>query len=137
MFNVGLFELVFFISFALIFLGPEKLLELLKGSYQFYQKLRHLLQNFQTDVERELKLNALQETLATEIDKVRHLEQMLSQKIQDDLEDNTPIYMSLPYSDLGKIQALYIYHPQQLFCIPMSYSVVNTHLHTHDIVTSH
>jgi Tat protein translocase TatB subunit len=128
MLNVGLFELIFFVSFALIFLGPEKLVNLLKSSYQFYQKLRQLLHNVQTDLERELKLNELQNTLESEIDKVRDLERILSQKIQQDLCDTNPIYVSLPYHDLGGIRSLEP-NPRRAFeCVPLSYSELNQKL---------
>lgn len=106
MFNIGLFEFVFFIVFALIFLGPEKLLELLKSTYQWYQKIKSLLQNFQNDVERELKLNELQQTLESEINKVKDLEKLLSQKIYTELDSNLPIYISLPYNSLEKIESI-------------------------------
>lgn len=132
MLNIGLFELLFFISFALIFLGPEKLVELLKSSYQFYQKLRQLIQNVHTDLERELKLNELQNTLESEINKVRDLERILSQQIQRDLADSRPVYVSLPYSDLGWIQSIEIHASQHtLSCVPMSYSRLNQKLALH------
>ncbi|WOE43167.1 Sec-independent protein translocase subunit TatA/TatB [Acinetobacter chinensis] len=129
MFNVGLFEFIFFVSFALIFLGPEKLLELLKTVYQFYQKIRAMLQSFQSDMERELKLNELQLTLESEINKVKDLEKILSQKIYADLSSDTPVHISLPYSSLGKIEKIIplkqVDHPA---AYPLSYAALNDHL---------
>ncbi|MGE8538604.1 MAG: hypothetical protein ACN6NI_04915 [Acinetobacter sp.] len=126
MLNIGLFELLFFISFALIFLGPEKLLELLKSAYQLYHKVKCLLQNFQTDVERELKLNELQQTLEAEINKVKDLEQILSQKIYAELHSDEPVYIGLPYSSLGKIEAIVPIDQAEYFHLyPLSYMTLN------------
>lgn len=131
MLNVGLFELVFFISFALIFLGPEKLVELLKTAYGLYQKVKQLLQNFQTDIERELKLNELQEKLESEINKVKDLEKTLSQKIYAELHSDEPIYIGLPYSSLGKIEAVSpMDQAGQLDLYPLSYTTLNEHILT-------
>ena len=131
MLNVGLFELVFFISFALIFLGPEKLVELLKTAYGLYQKVKHLLQNFQTDIERELKLNEQQQTLESEINKVRDLEKVLSQKIYAELHSDEPIYIGLPYSSLGKIEAVSpMDQAGQLDLYPLSYTTLNERIIT-------
>lgn len=131
MLNVGLFELVFFISFALIFLGPEKLVELLKTAYGLYQKVKQLLQNFQTDIERELKLNELQEKLESEINKVRDLEKTLSQKIYAELHSDEPIYIGLPYSSLGKIEAVSpMDQAGQLDLYPLSYTTLNERILT-------
>ena len=129
MLNVGLFEIIFLISFALIFLGPEKLLELLKSTYQLYQKVKNLLQNFQTDIERELKLNELQQTLESEINKVRDLEKMLSQKIYAELHSDQPIYIGLPYSSLGKIEAIVpMEQAAHIDLYPLSYTTLNQHI---------
>lgn len=129
MLNVGLFELIFFISFALIFLGPEKLLELLKSAYQLYQKIKQVLQSFQTDIERELKLNQLQQTLESEINKVKDLEKMLSQKIYADLHSEDPIYVSFPYANLGQIENMLPFNQSICFPIyPFSYSALNQNL---------
>ncbi len=126
MFNIGLFEFVFFIVFALIFLGPEKLLELLKSTYQWYQKIKSLLQNFQNDVERELKLNELQQTLESEINKVKDLEKLLSQKIYTELDSNLPIYISLPYNSLEKIESItYSKTLSTISLYPRSYTALN------------
>lgn len=123
MFNIDLFEIIFFISFALIFLGPEKLLELLKIIYQWYQKIKFFIQNFQNDIERELRLTELQKNLESEIDKIRDLEKLLSQKIHTDIDY---IYISLPYSSLEKIRL--IEHDNRLTNMriyPKSYSMIN------------
>lgn len=129
MLNVGLFEFVFFLSFALIFLGPEKLVELLKSVFQFYHKLKRVLQRFQSDVERELKLNELQQTLESEIDKVRDLERILSQKIYTELQNDSPVHVSLPYSSLGSIRGITISSSILVyFRCPYSYSAFNTNL---------
>ena len=105
MLNIGLFELLFFIAFALIFLGPEKLLQLLKSVYTFYRTLKHMLNSVQRDLERELKLNELQHSVAHELSKLRDLEQYLSQKINADLKLNPPIYALAPYLTRAKIQS--------------------------------
>ncbi len=125
MFNIGLFELMFFISFALIFLGPEKLLELLKTVYQFYHKLKYMLQHFQHDVERELKLDALQQSLEVEINKVRDLEKILTDRIYADLQTEQMVYVSVPYSSLGNIEALTPLDPLPKL-LPWSYMQLNT-----------
>lgn len=126
MLNIGLFELIFFIAFALIFLGPEKLLELLKTVYRLYQKIKHLMQNFQTDLERELKLNELQQTLESEINKVRDLEKMLSRKIHTDLDTDQPVYLGLPYSYLGNFVAITpLQYRKQMRILPFSYMYFN------------
>lgn len=137
MLNVGFFELIFFISFALIFLGPEKLLELLKSAYGLYQKIKHLLQNFQTDIERELKLNELQQTLESEISKVRDLEKVLSQKIYAEIHSDEPIYIGLPYSSLGKIEAISALEERHLDLYPLSYTTLNVHLITPSYLNRH
>lgn len=138
MLNVGLFEFIFFISFALIFLGPEKLLELLKTAYGLYQKIKHLLQNFQTDIERELKLNELQQTLESEINRVRDLEKALSQKIYAELHSDEPIYIGLPYSSLGKIEAIVpLKHAGHLDLYPLSYTTLNEHIITPSYLSRH
>lgn len=105
MLNIGLFELLFFIAFALIFLGPEKLLQLLKSVYTFYRKLKQLLDRVQTDLERELKLNELQHSVTQELSKLRELEQYLSQKINVDLKLNPPTYVLSPYLTRAKFHA--------------------------------
>lgn len=127
MFNVGLFELVFFLSFALIFLGPEKLLEFVKSAYQTYRKLKLMFHNIQSDLERELKLNELQQTLESEINKVRDLEKLLSQKIYADLESNHIVYSLMPYSCLDKIQSVTLFDLsiQKQILIPFSYDTYN------------
>lgn len=130
MFNIGLFELVFFVSFALIFLGPDKLLTLLKTTYQCYQKLKFFLQNFQNDIERELKLTELQQNLESEINKVRELEKVLSQKIHMDIHPIFPVYISFPYNSLEKIESITsakILSSIQLY--PKSYSTINKDLY--------
>lgn len=130
MLNVGLFELVFFLGFALIFLGPEKLIELLKSAYQFYQKLKAMFQNLQSDLERELKLNELQQTLETEIAKVQDLERLLSQKIAIDLQQPQIIYQLMPYYSLDPIQQLTpVEQAQRCFSAgPLSYDMYNRKL---------
>lgn len=127
MFNVGLFELIFFLSFALIFLGPEKLLELVKSAYQIYRKLKLMFHNIQSDLERELKLNELQQTLESEINKVKDLEKLLSQKIYADLESNHIVYSLMPYSSLDKIQSITSFDLsiQKQILIPFSYDTYN------------
>lgn len=138
MLNVGLFELIFFISFALIFLGPEKLLELLKTVYRLYQKIKQMLQNFQTDMERELKLNELQQTLESEINKVRDLEKILSQKIYAELHSDEHIYISLPYSSLGKIEAIVpMKRAEHLNLYPLSYTTFNEYIITPSYLSRH
>ncbi|MHA3084179.1 Sec-independent protein translocase subunit TatA/TatB [Acinetobacter sp. ANC 5383] len=129
MLNIGLFEFIFFISFALIFLGPEKLLELLKSMYQLYQKIKCLVQNFQTDIERELKLNQLQQTLEFEINKVKDLEKILSHKIHAEIDSDLPIYIGFPYSNIGKIEAIIpIERINHIYLYPFSYSILNKNI---------
>ena len=127
MLNVGLFELIFVLSFALIFLGPQKLVELIKYVYQFIQKFKLLMHNVQHDLERELKLNELQNTLENEIVKVRDLERLLSEKIYADLSDTTIIYRLMPYTHQLSIHGLSACHlsVQKMIQIPLSYDAIN------------
>lgn len=130
MFNVGLFELIFVLSFALIFLGPQKLVELIKYVYQFIQKFKLLIHNVQSDLERELKLNELQSTLENEIAKVRDLERVLSEKIYADLSDQSIIYSLMPYSNHIQIRLITVcdLSAPKIVHTPFSYDLINQRL---------
>ncbi|MDM1248778.1 hypothetical protein HX005_15420 [Acinetobacter sp. R933-2] len=120
MFNIGLFELLFFLGFALIFLGPEKLIKLFKASYQFYHQFKSLFRHLQTDLERELKLDQLQRTLETEISKIHALELRLHEKINAQSHDSLP-YQLLPY----------FYHQEILALKPLSNTMTYHHFLPH------
>lgn len=91
MFDIGFWELVIIALVALVVVGPERLPELAHNAGRMLRKLRAFIQNAKREVEKELKLDQLND-LDESIHKVENLmneapdkfiqEQMLNQNEQ-------------------------------------------------------
>lgn len=74
MLNVGMFEFAIFAILALIVLGPEKLPKAIRTAMHYYRKIKHLIQNVQQDIERELEIAEIREKMDKELAKIRDIE---------------------------------------------------------------
>ncbi|MBL1142248.1 MAG: twin-arginine translocase subunit TatB [Proteobacteria bacterium] len=59
MFDIGFWELVIIALVALIIIGPERLPKFAHDAGRFIRKVRHFIQNAKREVEKELKLDQL------------------------------------------------------------------------------
>ena len=72
MFDIGFWELVIIALVALVIVGPERLPELAQNTGRIIRKLRAFIQNAKREVEKELKLDELND-LDESIHKVENL----------------------------------------------------------------
>jgi sec-independent protein translocase protein TatB len=72
MFDIGFWELVIIALVALVIVGPERLPKLAHDGGRLLRKFRHFVQNAKREVEKELKLDQLND-LDESIHKVENL----------------------------------------------------------------
>ena len=95
MLNLGLSEILLFAIITLVILGPEKLPEASRFAGRWYGKIKRLMSNVQTDIDRELRMSELREQMQQELDRIKQLEekmhtQMQELKEQDELPKSQP-----------------------------------------------
>ena len=67
MLNLGMSELLVFAIIAVIVLGPDKLPTAVRSVIKWYRQIKMLINNVQRDIERELEITEIRETMQKEI----------------------------------------------------------------------
>jgi sec-independent protein translocase protein TatB len=88
MFDIGFWELVIIALVALIIIGPERLPKLAHDAGRLIRKVRHFIQNAKREVEKELKLDQLNDLNES----IHHVESLMNQApdklIREQLDSN-------------------------------------------------
>lgn len=88
MFDIGFWELVIIALVALVVIGPERLPEFAREAGRWVRKIRAFIQNAKREVEKELKLDELND-LTESIDHVDGLmKQAPDRLLQEQMEAN-------------------------------------------------
>ncbi|WP_180101385.1 Sec-independent protein translocase protein TatB [Acinetobacter sp. YH12126] len=87
MLNIGISELLVFSIIALIVLGPEKLPEGIRFAGKWYGKVKRLISNVQTDIDRELRMSELRE----EMQRIQQLEARMQAQMNELQQTQHPI----------------------------------------------
>lgn len=88
MFDIGFWELVIIALVALVIIGPERLPEFARDAGRWVRKIRDFIQNAKREVEKELKLDELND-LTESIDHVDGLMKQAPDKLlQEQMEAN-------------------------------------------------
>ena len=74
MLNIGMTEILVFGIIALLVLGPDKLPEAVRFVAQWYQKIKRMISNVQSDLDRELRISELRIQMQEEMQKIEELE---------------------------------------------------------------
>lgn len=82
MLDVGFSELLVFGIIALLVLGPDKLPEAARFAVKLYSKFKRIINNVQTDIDRELHLSELREQINKEMQRIQVFEQNMQLQIQ-------------------------------------------------------
>lgn len=82
MFNVGLSELLVFAVVVMIILGPERLPEGIKMVLSSYQKIKSVIENAQTGIEKQLEIITLRTQLTEEMQKIKEIEKKLHEQFK-------------------------------------------------------
>ncbi len=82
MLNVGMTELLVFGIIALLVLGPEKLPEAARFAGKWYTKIKRMISNVQTDIDRELRMSELREQMQQEMQRIYELETKMQLQMQ-------------------------------------------------------
>ncbi|UUS58082.1 MULTISPECIES: Sec-independent protein translocase protein TatB [unclassified Acinetobacter] len=91
MLNIGISELLVFSIIALIVLGPEKLPEGIRFAGKWYGKVKRLISNVQTDIDRELRMSELREEMQKEMQRIQHLEARMQAQMNELQQTQHPI----------------------------------------------
>jgi Tat protein translocase TatB subunit len=75
MFDIGFWELVIIALVALIIIGPEHLPKFAQDAGRLLRKLRHFIQNAKREVEKELKLDQLNDL----DESIHHVENLMKE----------------------------------------------------------
>lgn len=82
MLNVGMTELLVFGIIALLVLGPDKLPEAARFTGKWYAKIKRMVSNVQTDIDRELRMSELREQMQQEMQRIHELENKMQLQMQ-------------------------------------------------------
>ena len=74
MLNLGMSELLVFAIIAVIVLGPDKLPTAIRSVIKWYRQIKMLITNVQRDIERELEITEIRETMEKEIARFKDIE---------------------------------------------------------------
>ena len=74
MLNLGMSELLVFSIIAVIVLGPDKLPTAIRSVIKWYRQIKMLITNVQRDIERELEITEIRETMEKEIARFKDIE---------------------------------------------------------------
>ena len=74
MLNLGMSELLVFSIIAVIVLGPDKLPTAIRSVIKWYRQIKMLITNVQRDIERELEISEIRETMEKEIARFKDIE---------------------------------------------------------------
>lgn len=88
MLNLGMSEILLFAIITLVVLGPDKLPEGTRFAGRWYGKIKRMVSNVQTDIDRELRMSELREQMQQELERIKQLEEkMQSQMVQLEQQD--------------------------------------------------
>lgn len=83
MLNVGMSELLCFMVIAVLVLGPDKLPQAARFAGKTYSKFKRMMSSVQNEIDRELRLNELQNQMQQELQRIQQLEQRLNQHVRE------------------------------------------------------
>jgi len=92
MFGIDFGSLILIMIVAIIFLGPDKLPEMIVQTVKFFKGLKSTVQEAKETIEKEIDLHELRHTALEYKEKV--------EKLTDDLHNPTSIYGSKEVSDM-------------------------------------
>jgi sec-independent protein translocase protein TatB len=75
MFDIGFWELVIIALIALVIVGPERLPKLAQDAGRLLRKIRHFIQNAKREIEKELKLDQLNDL----DESIHHVEKLMNE----------------------------------------------------------
>ena len=99
MLNLGMSELLLFAIIAVVVLGPDKLPTAMRSVLKWYRQIKMLMTNAQRDIERELEITEIRETMKQEIARFQQIElrmQTQLQQIQKEVEQLDKTEQKLP-----------------------------------------
>ena len=94
MLNIGMTELLCFAIIALLVLGPEKLPEAARFAAKWYGKIKRLISNVQTDIDRELRMSELREEMQKEMQRIQQLEARMQAQMNEFQQSQHPIELT-------------------------------------------
>ena len=95
MLNIGFSKLLLFGIISLVVLGPDKLPTAVRTAGRWYTRLRHMMNNLQQDIEKELQLAELREHMQQELEQIKAIEAQMQAKI-DQMSGELAELNSLP-----------------------------------------
>ena len=81
MLNLGMSELLVFAIIAVIVLGPDKLPTAIRSVIKWYRQIKMLINNVQRDIERELEITEIRETMQKEIARFKDIEKNMQAQL--------------------------------------------------------
>lgn len=90
MMGLGMTELLCFAVIALLVLGPDKLPVALRAAAKWYVRIKSMISNIQTDIEKQLRLSELKAQMEEELKKIEALEKKMQAQF-DELEKQKPL----------------------------------------------
>ena len=81
MLNLGMSELLVFAIIAVIVLGPDKLPTAIRSVIKWYRQIKMLITNVQRDIERELEITEIRETMEKEIARFKDIEKNMQAQL--------------------------------------------------------
>ena len=81
MLNLGMSELLVFSIIAVIVLGPDKLPTAIRSVIKWYRQIKMLITNVQRDIERELEITEIRETMEKEIARFKDIEKNMQAQL--------------------------------------------------------
>lgn len=99
MLNLGMSELLLFAIIAVVVLGPDKLPTAMRSVLKWYRQIKMLMTNAQRDIERELEITEIRETMKQEIARFQQIELQMQtqlQQIQKEVEQLDKTEQKLP-----------------------------------------
>lgn len=82
MLNLGMSELLLFAIIAVVVLGPDKLPTAMRSVLKWYRQIKMLMTNAQRDIERELEITEIRETMKQEIARFQQIELQMQTQLQ-------------------------------------------------------
>ncbi len=82
MLNLGMSELLVFGIIAVIVLGPDKLPTAIRSVIKWYRQIKMLITNVQRDIERELEITEIRETMRKEMARFKDIEKNMQAQLR-------------------------------------------------------
>lgn len=120
MLNIGMAELLLFGIIALLVLGPDKLPQAARFAGKSYAKIKRLISNVQTDIDRELRLSELREQMQQEMQKIQELEAKMQAQMQTIEQQKVNLIEPEQASQVSK-QVAYVPCQEPMLPAPMQY----------------